>query len=132
MTREEILNNMVEYRINCTTVLAAKNNKEILLGANLANNTLFYKVIMKNSKVVKVKTLEEALAFFNDELFIPIDHIYEITSELYEFGLCELDRWFSISQLNEIEKSLKWYIKHIGNPILPNQDKILAILKQYR
>ena len=133
MTREDVLSNMDEYGISCTTVLAVKDDKEILLGTNLANNTLFYRVIMENSKkVVEVKTLEEALAFFNGELFITIDHIFDATSELYEFGLCELDHWFSISRLNEIEKSLKWYIEHRDNPILPNQDRVLDILKQYR
>jgi len=133
MTREDILNNMDEYGISCTTILAVENGKGILLGANLANNTLFYRVIMEDGKkIVEVKTLEEALAFFNGELFITIDRIFDATSELYEFGLCELDRWFSISRLNEIEKSLKWYIEHRDNPILPDQDKILDILKQYR
>ena len=132
MTRENILNNMNEYGISCTTVLATKDNKEILLGTNLASNTLFYRINKRNKKIAEVKTLEEALAFLNDELFIPINHIYDVISELYEFGLCDLDYWFGISQLNEIEKSLKWYSKHKNNPILPNQDKILNILKQYR
>ena len=132
MTREDILNNMDEYGISCSTTIAAKDGKEILLGANLASDTLFYRINIENKKVAEVKTLEEALAFFNGELFIPIDHIYAKISELYEFGLCELDHWFSISRLNEIEKSLKWYIEHRDNPILPSQDKILDILKQYR
>jgi len=65
MTRENILNNMGEYGISCSTTIAAKDGKEILLGANLVNNTLFYKVNIENKKVAEVKTLEEALAFFN-------------------------------------------------------------------